>query len=78
MREKWLSSEILTKQEQICYAKTQTFWGKGRYGFCDFALDGIDLLIQGIAYLRDKEGELDKKIRLAKALLGLPVRETKK
>lgn len=52
MNENWMTIEYLLKQEVIARAKTEEFYGKNREGFCDFALDGVELMIQGTGYLR--------------------------
>lgn len=61
MNNKWISCEHLNRQELETIIKTESFWGKGRYGWCDFAIDGIDLLLQGIHHLRNVDNDaLDK------------------
>src|SRR3972149_6286192 len=64
MNNQWISCEHLNRQESETKAETESVLGKGRYGWCDFAIDGIDLLLQGIHHLRqvdddtlDEQGE---------------------
>ena len=53
-------TDLLEKQEQRVILQTQEYFGRGRDGFCDFSLDGIDLLLQGIHFFRDVDDTLDK------------------
>jgi len=56
----YFNTDLLNKQEPQVVLKTQEIFGKGRYGFCDFSLDGIDLLLQGIHHLRNVDDALDE------------------
>ena len=59
-----MSVKYIEQQEQAIKLKTEDFFGKGRTGFCDYALDGIDLMIHGALYLMDNDIFIDKdKIR---------------
>ena len=53
MSNQYFNTDLLDKQEPQVVLQTQEVFGKGRYGFCDFALDGIDLLLHGIHHLRN-------------------------
>ncbi|MBN2426597.1 MAG: hypothetical protein JXR46_16195 [Calditrichaceae bacterium] len=53
MDKKYLNIAIILDQENTCRNNTENFWGKNRNGFCDIALNGIEILIQGIGYFRD-------------------------
>ena len=58
----WMTTEYLLNQEKIVREETETFYSKNRGGFCDYALDGVDLMIQGIGYLRNiNKDSLDEK-----------------
>ncbi len=54
------NTDLLEKQELQVALHTQEIFGRGRYGFCDFSLDGIDLLLQGIHHLRNIDDTLDE------------------
>ena len=58
MEDNWLSVKHIEKQEQDTKIKTEAFFGKGRSGFCDYALDSIDLMIHGL-YYRDHDEFID-------------------
>lgn len=60
MGHNWLSIKHIEEQELSIQKKTEDLFGKGRKGFCDFALDGLDLMIQGVIYMSDKEEFSDK------------------
>lgn len=49
----WLTIEYISEQERFVKKVTEEKWGKDKNGFCDIALDGIELLIQGVGYLAD-------------------------
>ena len=51
----WININYISKQEEMVKHQTEDFFGKGRNGFCDIALDGIELLLQGIGYLRNED-----------------------
>jgi hypothetical protein len=53
MDENWLTINRILSQEKEVELKTQQRFGKNRDGFCDYALTGIELLIQGVMYLRN-------------------------
>ena len=53
MSTNWMTTEYLLKQEKIVRAETENFYGKNREGFCDFALDAVELMIQGTGYLKN-------------------------
>ena len=55
MTDKWLNNEILNEQENIAQIQSEDFWGKNKNGFCDQALNGIELLFQGTVYLSDRD-----------------------
>ncbi|MCK5594659.1 hypothetical protein KAI19_00600 [bacterium] len=59
MEDNWLSVKHIEQQELATQIKTEDFFGKGKAGFCDYALDGIDLIIHGL-YLRDNDEFIDK------------------
>ena len=59
MAGKFFNTDLLNEQEHQVALQTQEMFGKGRYGFCDFSLDGIDLLLQGIHYFRNADDALD-------------------
>jgi hypothetical protein len=59
MKDNWLSVKHIEDQELSTRTKTEDVFGKGRDGFCDYALDSIDLMIQGL-YLRDIDELIDK------------------
>ncbi len=59
MEDNWLSVKHIEQQELATQIKTESFFGKGRRGFCDYALDSIDLMIHGL-YLRDNDEFIDK------------------
>ena len=59
MKDKWLSVNHIEQQEVATRIETESLFGKGRSGFCDYALDSIDLIIHGL-YLRDKDEFIDK------------------
>ena len=59
MAGQFFSTDLLNKQELQVALRTQEIFGKGRYGFCDFSLDGIDLLLQGIHHFRNADDSLD-------------------
>ncbi len=59
MKDNWLSVEHIEKQELAIQKDTEGLFGKGRNGFCDYALDSIDLMIHGL-YLRDIDQFIDK------------------
>ena len=61
MEDNWLSVKHIEQQELTTQIKTEDFFGKGRTGFCDHALDGIDLMIHGL-YLIDNDEFIDKDI----------------
>ena len=60
MFSQWFNTDLLDEQELKVALKTQEIFGRGRYGFCDFSRDGIDLLLQGIHYLRNVDDALDE------------------
>jgi len=60
MFSQWLSTDLLDEQESHVSLQTKETFGRGRNGFCDFSRDGIDLLIQGIFYLRNVDDTLDE------------------
>lgn len=51
----WITINYISQQEDIVKKLTEKNWGKNRNGFCDIALNGIELLIQGIGYLREMD-----------------------
>ena len=53
MEDNWLSIDYIEYQETLIKEETEKLFGKGRKGFCDYALDGINLIIQGVLYLRN-------------------------
>ncbi len=53
MSNQYFNADLLDKQEPQVVLQTQEMFGKGRHGFCDFSLDGIDLLLYGIHHLRN-------------------------
>jgi hypothetical protein len=55
MNENWLSLAHIYQQEFQVMGSTETFFGKGKDGFCDFGLIGIELMIQGVGYLRNPD-----------------------
>ncbi len=59
MENNWLSVAHIERQELETQIKTEDFFGKGRTGFCDHGLDGIDLLIHGL-YLKTNDEFIDK------------------
>lgn len=59
MENNWLSVEHIKRQELETQTKTEDFFGKGRTGFCDYGLDGIDLMIHGL-YLKTNDEFIDK------------------
>lgn len=59
MENNWLSVAHIERQEIENQIKTEDFFGKGRTGFCDHGLDGIDLLIGGL-YLKKNDEFNDK------------------
>jgi hypothetical protein len=59
MEDNWLSVKHIEEQELSTQKGTEDLFGKGRNGFCDYALDSIDLMIQGL-YLRDIDEFIDK------------------
>lgn len=61
MAAQWFSTDLLDKQEIQVTSQTQETFGKGRYGFSDFSLDGIDLLLHGIHYLRNVDESLNER-----------------
>lgn len=61
MSNQYFDTNLLDKQEPEVVLQTQKIFGKDRYGFCAFSLDGIDLLLYGIHHLRNvDEKTLDK------------------
>ena len=60
MENNWLSVKYIEQQEQATKLNTEDFFGKGRTGFCDYALDGIDIMIHGALYLMDNDVFIDK------------------
>ncbi len=60
MSNQYFNTDLLDKQEPQVVLQTQQIFGKGRYGFSDFSLDGIDLLLQGIHHLRNVDDTLDE------------------
>lgn len=59
MNNDWLSVKHIEKQELANKKNTEDLFGKDRDGFCDYALDSIDLMIHGL-YLRDIDNLIDK------------------
>ena len=55
----WMTKCILLQQEQEVKSQSESTFGLNKNGFCDFAIDGIELLIQGIHYLRNTDDTLD-------------------
>ena len=55
MENKWLKIDHIEEQELAIQKGTEDFFGKGRNGFCDYALSSIELMIHGALYLRDNE-----------------------
>lgn len=55
MENNWLSIEYIEQQEIATKKTMEDFFGKDREGFCDYALNGIDLMIKGVLYLRNSE-----------------------
>ena len=53
MSTNWITIDDLELQEYKVRKETENFYGKNRSGFCDCALDGVELLWQGISYLRN-------------------------
>lgn len=60
MNSQYLNTDMLNKQELQVTLQTQEVFGWGRYGFCDYSLDGIYLLLQGIHYFRNKDDSLNE------------------
>lgn len=60
MEDKWLSIKQIEDQELITQRDTEEFFGKGRKGFCDYALNSIDLMVHGTLYLRDNDKFFEK------------------
>ncbi len=48
-----MTIDDLEQQEYEVRKDTENFYGINRNGFCDYALDGVELLWQGISYLRN-------------------------
>ncbi|MCX5643465.1 MAG: hypothetical protein NTZ17_02095 [Phycisphaerae bacterium] len=61
MNDEWISCELLTEQESETITQTEHVCGKNRDGWCDFATDGVDLLLQGIHHLRRTDDTLDER-----------------
>lgn len=59
MENNWLSIEHVERQEIDTKKRMESKFGKGRNGFCDYALDGIDLIIKGL-YMTDHDIFIDK------------------
>lgn len=59
MKDNWLSVKHIEKQELATQKDTEGLFGKDRDGFCDYALDSIDLMIHGL-YLKDIDNFIDK------------------
>lgn len=55
MGNSWLSIAHIEKQEQEAKVQAEQFFGKGKSGFCDFALSGIELMLQATSYLRNND-----------------------
>lgn len=51
--ENLLNINHILDQESLCLRQTEEFWGKNRNGFCDNALIGIEVLMQGVGYYRN-------------------------
>ena len=64
MENNWHSIERIEQQEIEAKKAMENFFGKGRKGFCDYALDGIDLMIKGVLCFRDTE--IDKYVDVDK------------
>lgn len=60
MEDNWLSINHIEEQEIDIQSKTEEFFGKGRNGFCDYALNSIELMIHGVLYLRDNDKFIDE------------------
>jgi hypothetical protein len=60
MANQYFNTDLLNKQEPQVVLQTQKVFGRGRDGFCDFSLDGIDLLLQGIHHWRNADDTLDE------------------
>lgn len=60
MEDNWLSINHIEEQEIAVQLNTEEFFGKGRTGFCDYALNSIELMIHGVLYLRDNDEFIDK------------------
>ncbi len=50
---KWLTIEYIEEQENTVAHEFHSFFGKGKGGFCDFALDGCELILQAICHMTD-------------------------
>jgi len=61
MEDKWLSIDYIEYQETFIKEETEKLFGKDRKGFCDYALDGTNLIIQGVLYLRNIDELNDEK-----------------
>jgi hypothetical protein len=53
MENSWITIDHIREQEAHVWHETEEFFGRERNGFSDFALDAIELILQGILYLRD-------------------------
>lgn len=53
--ERWLNINDIELQELDSIKDFENFYGKNRNGFCDFYLNGVELLLQGKMYLRDTD-----------------------
>jgi len=60
MEDSWLSIRHIEDQETYIKNSTEEFFGKNRKGFCDYALNSLDLMIHGL-YLSDKDEFIDEK-----------------
>jgi hypothetical protein len=60
MENNWLSIEYIEQQEITTQKAMESFFGKGRKGFCDYTLNGIDLMIKGVLYFKESDTFIDK------------------